>query len=76
MSYKSANIFFAGHSGTGKTTIASSLDTKFKSAGIKAIDFTGISSTYYSPEDPEVVMGTELLCIHESTDIIFKLANR
>lgn len=170
MSYKPAVIFFTGLSGSGKTTIARSLVTKYKNVGINAIlldgddvrkftgqsgfdessrkmhnlqvgsmaallesqghvvivslispypetrkkirkmcknmievyvstdldqcikrdpkglyakaligeikDFTGISSPYYPPEDPEVVIDTELLCIQESTDIIFKQANR
>jgi len=39
-------------------------------------DFTGISAPYYAPENPEVLLDTEVLGIAACTDKIFKAANK
>ena len=39
-------------------------------------DFTGISAPYFAPENPEVIIDTEVLSIVTSTDKIFKAANK
>lgn len=39
-------------------------------------DFTGISAPYFAPENPEVIIDTEVLSIVTCTDKIFKAANK
>ncbi len=39
-------------------------------------DFTGISAPYFSPENPEIKIDTNLVSVKESVEIIFKIANR
>ena len=39
-------------------------------------DFTGISAPYYAPENPEVLLDTEVLSIAACTDKIFKAAKK
>lgn len=39
-------------------------------------DFTGISAPYYAPENPEVLLDTNVLSIAICTDKIFKAANK
>jgi len=39
-------------------------------------DFTGVSAPYYAPENPEVLLDTNVLSIAVCTDKIFKAANK
>jgi adenylylsulfate kinase len=39
-------------------------------------DFTGISAPYFAPEDPEVLIDTNVLTVREAVDKIFKASNK